>query len=391
MNGTRVGFPNQRVVYPDYDCHRRTDQSFREQRQKEHHLNTSPLLRIQPPIDLIYSFSLDYMHMCCLGIIKKFYVMDLLFNKTAVRLKSSLTKKLSERITFIKRFIPDEFQRKLRPFVPNLKASELRFIALYAGPIIFKEIISPELYDHFLLLHVALRILCTKNVAQHFNDTARSYLKTYFVLLPKFYGKESHVLNAHYLIYLADDVRQDYTLNDLSAFPFESQLGEIKKLLRTANKSLAQICRRIHEKKIIKRKAVISSAFFIIKQKKVTHNRRLVLKLKYKNVYISVEQPNNIFMLNNHEIVKIVSLGFFCESADDVQITAVRWMIKKPIFQYPTSSTDLYMWQLREKPTEDIVKVQLKDIKFKMVVIRLPHEKKNFRYEKVFAVPLLHM
>ncbi|XP_011155246.1 uncharacterized protein LOC105192669 [Harpegnathos saltator] len=92
VNGTRVGYPNQRVVYPDYDCHPRTDQSFREQRQKEHHLNMSPLLHIQPPIDLIYSFPIDYMHMCCLGIIKKFYVMDLLFNKTAVRLKSSLKK-----------------------------------------------------------------------------------------------------------------------------------------------------------------------------------------------------------------------------------------------------------------------------------------------------------
>lgn len=64
-------------------------------------------------------------------------------------------------------------------------------------------------------------------------------------------------------------------------------------------------------------------------------------------------------------------------------------MVKKPLFQYPTSSTDLYMWELQEKPSEDIVKFKLKDIKFKMLLMRLPYEKKNFRYEKVFVVSLL--
>jgi len=120
-------YTNQRVVYPD-DCHKRSDQSFREQHQKEHHINISPLLRIQPPIDLIYAFPLDYM--CCLGIVKKFYVMDLIFNKTAVRFRSTLKQQLFEQITFIKSFVPDEFQRKPRPFVPNLKA-ELRFIVVF--------------------------------------------------------------------------------------------------------------------------------------------------------------------------------------------------------------------------------------------------------------------
>lgn len=127
--GKCLGFPNKRVVYPDEDCQKRSDQSFREQQQKEHHINISPLLRIQPPIDLIF-YPLDYMHMCCLGIVKKFYVMDLIFNKTAVRLKSTLREKLFKLITFLKSCVSDEFQRKPWSFVPNLKASVLRFIIL---------------------------------------------------------------------------------------------------------------------------------------------------------------------------------------------------------------------------------------------------------------------
>lgn len=98
--GKHLGFPNQRVVYPDEDCQKRSDQSFREQQQTEHHINVSPLLRIQPPIDLINAFPLDYMHMCCLGVVKKFYMMDLIFNKTAVRLKSTLREKGCTKITF---------------------------------------------------------------------------------------------------------------------------------------------------------------------------------------------------------------------------------------------------------------------------------------------------
>lgn len=65
-------------------------------------------------------------------------------------------------------------------------------------------------------------------------------------------------------------------------------------------------------------------------------------------------------------------------------------MKKKPICQYLTSSTDLYMWQLKEKPSKHVVKFQLKDIKFKMVQMRLPYKKNNLEYEQVFVMPLLH-
>ncbi|KYN17993.1 hypothetical protein ALC57_09708 [Trachymyrmex cornetzi] len=361
------------------------------QQQEEHHMNISPLLRIQPPIDLIYAFPLDYMHLCCLGIVKKFYVMKLIFNKSAVKLRSTLREELFKRITFIKSFVPNEFQRKPRRFVPNMKATELRFIVLYAGLIIFKNILNPDLYNHFLLLHVALRILCMKNFAQQCNDTARSYLKKYFLLLPQLYGQESQVLNAHYLLHLADDVRLEHTLNDISAFPFENQLGLMSKLLRSANKPLAQICRRIHETNIIKKKVAIPPVLRIITQKKVAGDRQLLLKLQYRNFSITAKKPDNIFMLNNDRIIKIVSLGYCYKSIDDLRITGVCWMKKKPIFRSPTISTDLHMWQLEAKPSKNIVKFQLKDIKFKIVLMPLPSKRNNLEYEKVFAIPLLHM
>lgn len=143
---------------------------------------------------MIYSFPLDYMHLCCLGITKKFYIMELLFNKSAVRLRSNLQQKLFECMTRLRTCVPEEFQRKPRAPVSNLKASEFWFLVLYAGPIVFKEILSPQLYNHFLLFHVAFRILCTKKLAQKYCENAQSYLKTFFLQLPQFYGKGSQIL-----------------------------------------------------------------------------------------------------------------------------------------------------------------------------------------------------
>jgi hypothetical protein len=388
--GKRITCPNQHIIYPDPDSIERSDQSFRQQQQKEHHVNLSPLLNIQPPIDMIYAFPLDYMHMCCLGVTKKFYVMDLIFNKTAVKLKSSLRQQLFKRIIHLKPFVPHEFPRKPRPFIPNLKASELRFIALYTGPIIFKGILNSDLYNHFLLFSIALRILCMRDFAQKFNDTAKSYLKQYFLLLPKFYGEKSHVLNAHYLLHLADDVKiNNCTLNEISAFPFENQLGSIKKLLRSDNKPLAQICRRLEENNIINTKTVFPPKLIILKQKNIDNNHKLLLKLKYQHFLITTKQPNDLFMLKDCTIVKIVSLGYHCECEDNIEITGVRWNKKKSIFEYPTNSADLYMWQLKRKPSKETVVFKLKDITFKMIQMRIPY-KNNIELEKIFAVPLLH-
>lgn len=40
------------------------------------------------------------------------------------------------------------------------------------------------------------------------------------------------------------------------------------------------------------------------------------------------------------------------------------------------------MWQLEEKPSKDIVKFRLTDIKFKMFQMRLPYKRNNLEYEK---------
>lgn len=83
---TQKGIWAGRMLYPEVDdLTLRTDQSFRECWQPEHHHaeKTSPFCIL--PIDMVRSFPADYMHQCCLGVMRK-----LLFlwtrGKTATRM-----------------------------------------------------------------------------------------------------------------------------------------------------------------------------------------------------------------------------------------------------------------------------------------------------------------
>lgn len=57
------------VVFPNLKFTLRTDESFRIQEQEEHHTGISSLEKLE--IDMINQIALDYMHLVCLGIMKR--------------------------------------------------------------------------------------------------------------------------------------------------------------------------------------------------------------------------------------------------------------------------------------------------------------------------------
>ena len=62
---------NNTTVYPVTDDPERTDISFRNFEQPEHHHGPSPFLRIFPFINIVAIFVLDFMHLCFQGVMKK--------------------------------------------------------------------------------------------------------------------------------------------------------------------------------------------------------------------------------------------------------------------------------------------------------------------------------
>lgn len=66
---TEEGDFESRIVFLNEKAPLRTDATFRSQQQDEHHTGRSLLEHL--PIDMVAAFPLDYMHLCCLGVMRK--------------------------------------------------------------------------------------------------------------------------------------------------------------------------------------------------------------------------------------------------------------------------------------------------------------------------------
>lgn len=124
--GKRV---QNRTVYTEVNARRRTDASFRDQSNREHHHDSSPLLSIEPPINMVTQFSLDLMHLCCLRVMKKMIVDFWLRPKVTTRIGRNNKCRLSGLLKRLKYQIPEESQRTTRELneIAKWKATEFRF------------------------------------------------------------------------------------------------------------------------------------------------------------------------------------------------------------------------------------------------------------------------
>ncbi|KYQ59976.1 hypothetical protein ALC60_00982 [Trachymyrmex zeteki] len=239
-----------------YACERcETRGSFRRQRQKEHHLEgKSPLLDI-PYFDPVKSVFLDSMHLLYLGIMK-WILQQLLGTKKKINRKCILhhrdVKLFNSILKVLLRYVPKEFQRKTLDLdeFNHWKATQYRFFLHYCGTLVLQKILPKKMYQHFLLLVVACRVLCDPDLCLKHTDYARKLLRKFFELLPSFYGSDSQIMNNHNLIHLADDVEfTKLSLSEFSAFPFENKLGKIKRKIRGKKNSVAQLIRRESEER----------------------------------------------------------------------------------------------------------------------------------------------
>lgn len=389
VHGKRVA---NRTVYPPDESELRTDHSFRAQFDPAHHVGLSPLLDL--PIDMVNSFTLDAMHLLYLGVMKK--LLDCwIHGKLPFRKLSHNSKtQLSALLLRLKNQIPQEFQRTTRSLdeIAKFKATEFQFILLYIGPIIFKTVLDSDVYKHFMLLHVACRILSMKNIAIEKCDYARRFLKAFVSLVPAFYGEQFLIGNVHSLLHIADDVSfMQCPLSAINAFPFENTLGIIKKLLRNGNKPLAQICRRFNEIYSLRGcQAVVPPLINILKKSKPNPSGICIKRLMYKGVVLTTTSPNNAVQLFDGTIIQINSITMPSEVSnhdllESINITGVVLKRKASLFTYPCDSKDLNMWAVT-KHTK-MMTSQLCMVQNKMIIIDISYDRK----EKIYALGLLHM
>jgi hypothetical protein len=238
---------NGRVVFDELDAPLRTDSQFADNAYTDHQVSVSPLKSICN--ELVTSFSLDYLHTVCLGVVRRIvhFWKD---GPKQCRLGWKCLDLMSNNLLALRDNIPREFPRKPRSLkeLDRFKATEFKLFLLYTGPAILKSVLSHEMYRHFMSLSVAMHILLSPTKCVLHCDYARQLLRYFVSNCATIYGKTMVVYNVHTLLHLADDVDNfKCSLQNLSAFPFENYMQTLKRYVRSARNPLAQVANRLHE------------------------------------------------------------------------------------------------------------------------------------------------
>ncbi len=97
------------MTFPRRNAPPRTDANFRDMSFEEHHHDETVLKNLD--IDLVCQFPLDYMHLVCLGIMKKLFALWI-NGPLNVRIGGNMTARISDSIIGLGTHLPREFLRK---------------------------------------------------------------------------------------------------------------------------------------------------------------------------------------------------------------------------------------------------------------------------------------
>lgn len=236
-----------KMTFPDMDAQLRSDDDFASMLDEDHHLGPSPLAGLG--IGMISHFVLDYMHLVCLGIVRRL-LLTWMQGPLSCRLGSRVVCSISEGLVDLKSHIPVEFCRKLRSLaeIKRWKATEFRTFLLYTGPIVLLRKLSDAMCNNFLLLHVALFILLSDELCSKYSEFAGELLKLFVQHCSDLYGKDMLVYKVHSLIHLVDNAKHFGALDNVSGFPSENFLGTLIQLVRKPGRPLQQVVLRLRER-----------------------------------------------------------------------------------------------------------------------------------------------
>ncbi|VEN58351.1 unnamed protein product [Callosobruchus maculatus] len=362
----------------------RNDSQFRLKTDEDHHNGTSVLENI-PKLDMVCSFPLDYMHLVCLGVMKKLLYLWCC-GKPCTKISFQHISSVSSTLIQLSCNIPVEFNRKPRSLsdLKRWKATEFRQFLFYTGPVVLKNNINKARYKHFLALHVSLTILSHIRYSS-LVDYASALLKYFVDVFRTSYGPENVTHNVHNLLHLTQDVRDHGPVDTFSAFPFENFLQSILKSLRKADRPLQQIVKRHLEKRKRMTDCVAQTLYPIFKDEheytKINHSFPFTKHYKsviFKNYTLCTVEPNNCCCLKSGDIVLIRDIILH----DDRYYIVCRLLtVLGDLYESPCKSSELGIVLIHE--TESELKLfDINTVEYKCVKLNLS--------DKSAVFPLLH-
>jgi hypothetical protein len=315
------------TVFLETDAALRTDDAFRSNLyEDDHQCGISPLLAL--PIDMIKDIPFDYMHLVCLGVVKRLLNMWI-SGPLPSRVPSRLIQEISARLLLLRGQLPHEFARQPRSLVElaRWKATEFRQFLLYTGILVLDGIlqqINPKMYLNFLLLHTAIQIMCRPALL---NDGtikfAHECLVNFIRTAAELYGEQMVVYNVHGLTHLSEDVARHGCLDSYSCFPFENYMSSLKRCVHSPNNPLAQVVCRIEEQGLCQ---------------KAHSNKKLKKGLSLRNGLVRDRSPDNCVRLTDGNVGIVLEQ----KRTDDGWILMCKLFRDAELFfAYPCSSLNL--------------------------------------------------
>jgi hypothetical protein len=123
---------------------------------KKKHLGKS--IFEKPNVGMVNQFPLDYMHLVCLGVVKRMlHIFVHGRGNKVIKFSSIVINNISEALCNISAWVPSDFARKTRSLeeLERWKATELRLFLLYVGPVILQNYLPENYLLHFNSLHCA--------------------------------------------------------------------------------------------------------------------------------------------------------------------------------------------------------------------------------------------
>lgn len=365
------------VVFPRFDCPKRTNEDFRAKKYGQHHKTDSPLLEL--PIDMVDDFVVgDALHLLDLGIMKRF------LNGWRDGKFKKYTKWSSQDITMVTNFLtacktPREIHRSVRGLdhLSFWKGSEYRTFLYYLSFIILKHVLRSDAYQHFLCFFCAITICSNKNYF-HFLDLADSLLNCFLEHFRDIYGECYMTSNVHNLSHIVEEVKKFGILQSFSAYPFENQLYSLKRMIRQGNKPLEQAAKRISEKIDSDLQSFKTDD---LKSPFVMSNKNMKLQvLRLQGFILSPRKEDKWFLETENHIVETVSID-----SDDDGIVIYGNCIEPvgDVFETPIKSSylNIYKCKIRNmNKTRRLYRVH--EIKCKLISISYG--------STIYFVPLLH-
>lgn len=319
------------MTYPDINAPLRNDKDFRSRIYEGHHKHDS-ILETIVGLDMINDFPIgDALHLLDLGITKRFlngWKCGSLNNHDA-KWSASQTESVSKYLQSCK--LPREIKRPVRSLdqLSRWKGTEYRTFLLYLSPIITaKYFEKSEITEHFLNFFCAVQICSRYDQTTENYLIARDLIKDFLHGTQILYGAQMFCSNMHNLSHLVDDVERFGPLDSFDAYPFESKLYYLKRLIRSGNMPLSQVANRICEIQ----SNVSSKKFKKIKKTTPT------CKKKCTGV---IDDDLSFIDLTNSNLYSFIDLENFCLDTESVadswiltektEIVCVKYVIQNKI------------------------------------------------------------